>query len=88
MDAGVTRGHMWAGVTEQLLRDVLRDAAVDEPGPQGVAELVAGHSNWLSSLVAQADDPLPALKLLAQSAVRIGLVASAGSPPGLRWRAA
>jgi hypothetical protein len=45
------------------------------PGAQGVAELVTGHGDRPPRLVAQADDLLPALKLLAQGAVRMGLVA-------------
>jgi hypothetical protein len=46
------RCHVRAGVTEQLLHDVLGDAAVDEPGPEGVAELMTGHGDGLAGLVA------------------------------------
>ena len=63
VDAGVVRGHVRAGVAEQLLHDVLGDAAVDEPGSEGVAEVVAGHGDRLAGLVAQADDALPVREL-------------------------
>src|SRR5258707_14234484 len=35
---GVVRDHVPAGVTGELLHDVLRDAAVDEPGFPGCGE--------------------------------------------------
>ena len=82
MDLGVVAGHVGAGVAEELLHDVLGDAAVDEPCPEGVAELVTGHRDRLAGLVAQADDALPAPELLAEGAVRVGLgaVVVAGDP--------
>jgi hypothetical protein len=69
-------------MTEQLLHDVLGDAAVDQPGPQGVAELVTGHGDRLAGLVAQVDDALPVRELLAEGPVRVGLgaVVVAGDP--------
>ena len=69
-------------MAEQLLHDVLGDAAVDQPGPQGVAELVAGHGDRLAGLVAQVDDALPACELLGEGPVRVGLgaVVVAGDP--------
>ena len=50
---------MRAGMAEELLDHVLRDAGVDQPGPEGVTELVTGHGDRLPGLVAQVDDALP-----------------------------
>ena len=82
VDLGVVAGHVRAGVAEELLDDVLGDAGVDQPGPERVAELVAGHGDRLPGLVVQADDALPAPQLLAEGAVRVGLgaVVVAGDP--------
>ena len=55
VDLGVVAGHVRAGMAEELLHDVLGDAGVDQPGPEGVAELVPGHGDRLAGLVAQAD---------------------------------
>ena len=69
-------------MTEQLLHDVLGDAAVDEPGPESVAELVTGHGDRLAGLVAHVDDALPVRELLGEGPVRVGLgaVVVAGDP--------
>jgi len=69
-------------MTEQLLHDMLGNAAVDEPRSEGVAELVTGHGDRLAGLVAQADDVLPVRELLAEGPVRVRLAAVvvAGDP--------
>ena len=59
-------------MAEELLHHVLRDAGVDQACPESVTELVTGHRDRLSRLVAQADDALPAPELLAERAVRVG----------------
>ena len=40
VDAGVMGGHVRAGVAEDLAHDVLGDVVVDQPGSEGVTELV------------------------------------------------
>ena len=55
MDLGVAGGHPRAGVAEKLLDDVLGDAGVDQPGADGVAELVGVDPHRLAGLVAHAD---------------------------------
>jgi len=44
---------------EQSLDHVLRDAGVDQPGAQGVPELVQGDVGGASSLIVQSDALLP-----------------------------
>src|SRR5271170_3881590 len=58
VNLGVVAGHVGAGMGEELLHDVLRDAGVDQPGSESVTELVTGHRDRLPGLVAQADDVL------------------------------
>ena len=77
---GVVAGHVRAGMAEELLHHVLRDAGVDQPCPECVTELVTGHGDRLPGLVAQVDDALPAPELLDEGAVRVrpGAVVVAG----------
>ena len=86
VDLGVAGGHARTGVAEQFLDDVLRDAGVDEPGPDGVTELVGVDSHGLAGLVAHVDLSLPVAELAGQAAVGVGLgpvvvVAGAGEQP-------
>jgi hypothetical protein len=69
VDLRVMAGHVGAGMAEELLHHVLRDAGVDQACPEGVPELVTGHRDRLSRLIAQADGALPVLELLAEGAV-------------------
>ena len=55
VDLGVAGGHPGAGVAEQLLDDVLGDAGVDQPGADGVAELVGVDADGLAGFVAHVD---------------------------------
>jgi hypothetical protein len=56
-------------MTEHLLHDVLRDAGVDQPRPEGVTELVGGDRHGLTGLVAQADVALPPGEPFAEGGV-------------------
>ena len=60
MERRVAGGHLGAGVAEEPLDDVLGDACVDQPGAEGVAELVGGDPHGLAGVVAQVDVLLPA----------------------------
>ena len=77
-------------MAEQLLHDVLGDAAVDEPGPESVAEAVGGDGDRLAGLVAQVDDASATCASCRLSvAVRVGLGAvGVVDDPGEQPRAA
>ena len=59
-ERGVAGGHLGAGMAEEPPDDVLGDACVDQPGAEGVAELVGGDPHGLAGVVAQVDVVLPA----------------------------
>ena len=81
VDLRVAGGHPRAGVAEQLLDDVLGHAGVDEPGPDGVTELVRVDAHGLAGLVANVDLLLPLAELARQcSRARRALV-----PSGFCW---
>ncbi len=81
VDGGVAGGHLRGGVPKHLLNDVLGHSGVDQPGPQGVAELVGGDGHTLTGLVMQADVFLPVGEPLPQR--RVG---EAPSPVGVGVR--
>jgi hypothetical protein len=79
------------GVPEEPLHDVLGDALhVDQPGPEGMTELMTGHRDGLPGLVAQVDDALPAHELPTEGAVRVRPWTPSSLPahPGEQPRAA
>ncbi len=87
VDLGVAGGHAGAGVAEELLDDVLGHAGVDEPGADGVAELVGVDPDGLAGFVPDVDGLLPGAELVGEAAVGVGLgavgvVHDAGEQPG------
>ena len=66
VDLRVAGRHPRAGVAEQLLDHVLGHASVDQPGSDGVAELVRVDVHGLAGLVANVDLLLPLAELARQ----------------------
>lgn len=60
-------------MAQELLDDVLGHASVDEPGADGVAELMGMDAHWPAGLVAHVDAGLPVAELVGQRAVGVGL---------------
>lgn len=78
VEMGIQAGHKRTGVTEKALDDVLRHSLVDQPGPDGVPELVRGYSDRPPGTVVQADAGLPVFERPAEHPVAVG---PAGVPP-------
>ena len=66
-------------MAEKALDDVLRHLLVDQPGPEGVPELVRCHLDRPAGAVVEPDAGLPVLERPAEHPVAVGL---AGVPPG------
>jgi hypothetical protein len=88
VDLGVARRHPGARMAEQPLDDVLWDPGVDQPGADGVTELMSVGPHGLASFVVQTDVALPVPQLLGEAAVGVGLGAvSVVEDPGEQpWR--
>jgi hypothetical protein len=76
VELGVQAGHKRTGVTEKALDNVLGHSLVDQPGPEGVPELVRGYSDRTAGAVVQADAGLPVLERPAEHPVAVGLAGS------------
>ena len=72
VEVGVDAGHLGAGVAEDALDDVLGDAGVDQPGAEGVAELVGGDAHAATAFVVEADRGLPLSEPGLQQPVGVG----------------
>jgi hypothetical protein len=90
---GVAGGHPRAGVTGQLLDDVLGDAGVDQSSADSVTKLVGVDPYRSAGFVAKLDASLPAAELAGEAGVgvrlgAIGVLEQAGEQPwGTAWPA-
>lgn len=67
VQAGVNRRHLRGHVVQQRLHDRLRDVGVDQPGAQGVPELVEGDPDRPSEFVDQAELFQPCLQVVLEA---------------------